>query len=404
MLRAIASLGGVLVWSCAAGQGPPMNVSVANGEPLVWMGECVRTSAVRDPRSDPCPGVESYVGRTRQDIDALNAKAGTTGRMLHYWNPPGALEKVARADDKVTAQWPRPEDFSDSGWPRRYPVFVLFEEGKTSGPPETCPVRNSKGEPCIPDQPPPPPHVPVLVGESGTRAAQIAAGSGFVAQEFLLSDGKPGIVVFQSPPAGLAAPAGSRIEYIVAHGRRSPVEVPNVVGCDAPEAIRRLQAATRVVFPELPTPLAGNYVLAQKPGGGRTAGDAIAVSLITVPASGLTDAVRAAIRATPQAANCELPPKPESPPPCRDCARCPVCEPEEKIVYRDRPVATVVPIVGAAGAGALSGYLLARLLGRRRQDDDEDDGAKPAGESAILRARVHPDNRGIQEMGPGEYR
>ena len=449
MLRKLAALVAALAGWGAAAQGPPMNVSASGREPLVWQGDCVRTRSPRDVRSDPCPTVGNYIGKSRNEIDALNKNAGETDRRVQYWKWPVPPE----GEDKVEDQWPRPGDFGETGWHRRYPVFVLF--GRTPPPPNLAPdverqpllsildeLRRSEWKPNVqradrssvdlgrltaeekgariliqrprpqeaasdatldlfiaaqaPAPPPPNPTVPRLVGQPAKDADGIAGKFGFTAREFKVIPGKDGLVVFQSPPAGLRAPADTPIEYIVARDRAPPVvTVPNVVGCEVPVAVKRLRGKTGIDFVALRYDLKRHYVMAQNPGPGDAARESVAVSFMVVPESGLSEPVRATIGAARNEKDCPLPP-----PEVTLCPKCPGCEvcrtaddgprnPEQR---------SILPLAGAAGAGALGAYALTRLLIRRRSraDDEEEEATPKAEKKPLLRTRVHPDNRGVQ--------
>jgi hypothetical protein len=93
----------------------------------------------------------------------------------------------------------------------------------------------------------------------------------------------------------------------------------------------------------------------------------------------------------PAGQECRMPPPPGE----REIIIVPVPEPFEV----QGPTRVIALGAGAAGAGAAGGFMLARLLRRRSQEEEEEIEAATQA-AVILRARVHVDRRGKQQVEP----
>jgi hypothetical protein len=278
-------------------------------DPVFYRGECVRTTGVRNDRDDACPRVHDYRGWTRDQV-TREQEARVYG---HYPLPlkPGKDEATG---ERVTDQWPDPD--RPAGWPRSYPVVLMFGKTAVTVPPPPY-IPDRKDQEVTPKPPPICPTcpslpvlrgVPPLVGQLESEAGSRAAKEGFAARKLKPDPQEAGRVLYQSPRAGTQAAPGSVIDYVLA-------------------------------VPPPPSP-----------------------------------------------------PSTTTPGPV---IKIPVLVPEPYEV--EGPTRVVALGAGAAGAGAAGGYMLARLLRRRSQEEEEEIEAATQA-AVILRARVHVDRRGEQQV------
>jgi len=103
-------------WQQAGAQVPGLSASTAGSEPIYYRGECIGTGGQRNDGYDPCPRVQDYKGKTREQIDKLQNR-----HQLLHWN----YKEGSGA--KVIEQWP-PAD-RVAGWPaaKNYAVALLYE-------------------------------------------------------------------------------------------------------------------------------------------------------------------------------------------------------------------------------------------------------------------------------------
>lgn len=161
------------------------------------------------------------------------------------------------------------------------PEDIVISQSPTAG---TLVTRNTAID-LVASEGPQPVSVPDLVGQTETNALALISGSGFILEEVSRewSDSVPtGIVISQSPEAGLLLAPGASISLVVSDGPE-PSEVPDVTGKNREEAIAIIAAAGfslgRVVQGFSETVPAG-IVISQNPAAGVMAPPGTSVSLV----------------------------------------------------------------------------------------------------------------------------
>lgn len=158
---------------------------------------------------------------------------------------------------------------------------IVISQSPTAG---TLVTRNTAID-LVVSEGPQPVSVPDLVGQTETNALVLISGSGFipgqVSREW--SDSIPsGIVISQSPEAGLMRAPGTSISVVVSDGPE-PSEVPDVTGKNQEEAAAIIAAAGfslgRVVQGFSETVPAG-LVISQNPGPGVMAPPGTSINLV----------------------------------------------------------------------------------------------------------------------------
>jgi len=372
MYRAAWLLIGAAVALDAGAQSAQQSVTTRDGQPLLWRGDCVRTNEERRPAGDPCPTVESYLGQQYGPLKKA-ADEGKTPHQFVYWSPTGDLKD----SDTVARQWPDPGAIPRYGWPKWYPVVLLFARDAPVCPQcITCPTCSMA-----------PPEAPLVesltlekaigkLRESGWTAHPVRVGSSLVEVAPLTSRELEERVILQRPRSGDPGKNGVVDLYLAPRKGPSPEQelslIPPLIGQTESDA--GLLAADFKLKKIDPVAQQVGRIEYQSPAPSTSApkGSTIEYLVARVGSGG----------------------------PQKLCSQSGTCPPigDPELIYVPYPVPswikeTIIITLGAGGAGAVGGYALSKVFLRRRRGDDEEEGEGEPGRKAvpILNARVRVD-------------